>query len=164
MVLMTANRITVLAVLAVLACALLLAGVVISKAQMSGSQQVAASQVTMSDVDNALQKGPVFIEFETKECGYCKQQHPISQELADEYRGKVTFFFVDAQEDRDLAKVFQVTGVPQMDIIASKSNGKYTYINSNAVASDSIGSSKIEGLTQKDTLKPALDAAVRTRG
>lgn len=161
---MTANRITVLAVLAVLACALLLAGIAISKAQVSDSQQMAASQVTMSDVDNALQKGPVFIEFETKECGYCKQQHPISQQLADEYTGKVTFFFVDAQDNRDLAKAFQVTGVPQMDIIASKSDGKYTYVNSDAATSDSIGSSKIVGLTQKDTLKPALDAAVRTRG
>ncbi len=76
----------------------------------------------------------------------------------------MTFFFVDAQENRDLAKAFQVTGVPQMDIIASKSGGKYTYVNSDAVTSDSIGSSKIVGLTQKDTLKPALDAAVRTRG
>ncbi len=85
---MTANRITVLAVLAVLACALLLAGIAISKAQISDSQQMAASQVTMSDVDNALQKGPVFIEFETKECGYCKQQHPSPSSSPMNIRGR----------------------------------------------------------------------------
>lgn len=161
---MTANRIIVLTVLAVMACAMLTTGVAISHAQMAAPQQTTSSMVTMADVDNALAKGPVFLEFETKECGYCKQQHPISQQLADEYAGKVTFFFVDAAEDRDLAKSFQVSGVPQMNIIASKSDGKYTYITKDASTTTSIGSSKIVGLTQKDTLKPALDAAVRTRG
>ncbi len=161
---MTANRIIVLAVLAVMACAVLTTGVAISQAQMAAPQQTTSAKVTMADVDNALAKGPVFLEFETKECGYCKQQHPISQQLADEYAGKITFFFVDAAENRDLAKAFQVTGVPQMDIIASKSGSQYTYITRDSSTSNSIGSSKIVGLTQKDTLKPALDAAVRTRG
>lgn len=161
---MTANRMTVLAVLAVLACALLLAGIAVSHAQTSAPQQTALSKVTMTDVDNALVKGPVFVEFETKECGYCKQQRPISEQLAGDYAGKVTFLFVDASENRDLAKSFQVSGVPQIDIIASKSDGKYTYINKDGATSNSIGNSRIVGLTQKDTLKSALDAAVRTRG
>ncbi len=161
---MTANRIIVLAVLAVTACAMLTTGVAISHAQMAAPQQTTPAKVTMADVDNALAKGPVFLEFETKECGYCKQQHPISLQLADAYAGKVTFFFVDAAENRDLAKSFQVTGVPQINIIASKSGSQYTYITKDGSTSNSISSSKIVGLTQSDTLKTALDAAVRTRG
>jgi thioredoxin 1 len=156
---MKAQRIIVLAVLALISCSAILAGTVIQAQQ--APQSVAQATVTMADVDNALAKGPVFLEFETSSCHYCKEQHPISQKLADQYAGKVTFFFVDANENRDLAHAFQVTSVPQMDIIAGKSNGKYTYIDSNAAPSDSIGSSKILGLTQSDVLSKALDAAIQ---
>jgi thioredoxin 1 len=164
---MMAKRLTVLAMLAFIACAALLAGVVCNaetQGQSAVQQPVTYAKVTASDIDSALAKGPVFLEFETKECGYCKQQRPISQQLESEYAGKVTFFFVDAAENRDLARAFQVTGVPQMDVIASKSDGKYTYIDKNGAPSDSIGASRFIGLTQKDALKTALDAAIRTRG
>jgi len=156
---MKAQRITVIAVLALIACAAILAGTVVKAQQVP--QPVTRATVTMADVDNALAKGPVFLEFETASCLYCQQQHPISQKLADQYAGKVTFFFVDANENRDLAHAFQVTSVPQMDIIAGKTNGKYTYIDGNAAPSDSIGSSKILGLTESDVLSKALDAAVQ---
>lgn len=164
---MTAKRLTVLALLALIACAALLSGVACKNAANSQGaiqQPVASAKITMGDVDSALAKGPVFLEFETAECGYCKQQHPISKQLESDYAGKVTFFFVDANENRDLARTFQLTGVPQMDVIASKSDGKYAYIDKNGATSDSIGASRFMGLTQKDTLKTALDAAVRARG
>lgn len=153
---MTANRITVLAVLAFVACIMLLSNVV-----CAAQQPVAQAKMSMSDIDNALTQGPVFLEFETKECGYCKQQHPISQQLQSDYAGKVTFFFIDATENRDMAKAFQVTGVPQIDIIASKSDSKYTYVDKNGKPTDNVGSSRIIGLTQRDALKTALDAAVQ---
>jgi thioredoxin 1 len=156
--LMTANRFTVVAILAFIACAAVLTGTLCKAQQMQP-----VSKVTMGDIDNALTKGPVFVEFETKECSYCKQQKPISQGLESEYAGKATFFFVDAAENRDLAKAFQVTGVPQMNVIASKSNGKYTYIDQKGAPSDSIAASRFIGLTQKDQLKTALDAAIKNR-
>ena len=162
-----AKRLTVLAMLALMACAALLAGVAYNNAaqgQGAVQQPVTYAKITMGDIDSALAKGPVFLEFETKECGYCKQQRPISQQLENEYAGKVTFFFVDAMEDRDLARVFQVTGVPQIDVIASMSDGKYTYIDKNGAPSDSIGASRFVGLTQKGALKKALDAAIHVRG
>jgi thiol-disulfide isomerase/thioredoxin len=157
---MTANRITVVAILAFIACAAVLTGTLCKAQQM---QPVAQQKVTMGDIDNALTKGPVFVEFETKECSYCKQQKPISQGLESEYAEKATFFFVDAAENRDLAKSFQVTGVPQMNVIASKSDGKYTYIDQKGAPSDSIAASRFIGLTQKDPLKAALDAAIKNR-
>ncbi len=156
---MTAKKLAILSVLAILACAAMLAG----PASMAQPRSGATATVTMSDVDSALAKGPVFLEFETAECSYCKQQHPISQQLQGDYAGKVTFFFVDANENRDLAKAFQVTGVPQMDVIATKADGKYTYVDKNGATSDSIGGSRIMGLTQKDTLKKALDAALNVK-
>ncbi len=162
---MMAKRLTVLAVLAVLSCSVLLPAVVYSAGTQTAVQQpVTYSKISMGDIDSALAKGPVFIEFETKECGYCKQQRPISQQLETDYAGKVTFFFVDANENRDLARTFQVTGVPQINVIASKSGDKYTYIDKNGAPSDSIGASRFIGLTQKDALKTAIDSAMRTRG
>ena len=161
---MTANKtLTALIVLAVFT-ALLAAGIALPHgAAQPAIAQGTAQQYTMADIDNALAGGPVFIEFETRECSYCKQQRPVSQALADEYRGKVTFIFVDASRDRALAKQFQVSGVPQMDVILDKSAG-YTYVDKDGKASDSIGASRFLGLTDKDTLKTALDAAVHMRG
>ncbi|HTX43174.1 MAG TPA: thioredoxin family protein [Methanocella sp.] len=164
---MMAKRLTVLALLAFIACAALLTAVACYNAAQALEaipQPVTSAKVTAGDIDGALAKGPVFVEFETAECGYCKQQRPISQQLEGEYAGKVTFFFVDANENRDLARAYQVTGVPQIDVIASKSDGKYTYIDKNGAPSDSIGASRFIGLTQKDALKTALDAAIRAKG
>ncbi len=158
---MTANRIYIMAIVALIACSAVLSGTHCLAQQMQ--QPVTQAKVSMSDIDSALAKGPVFIEFETEACHYCKEQKPISQGLASDYAGKVTFFFVDAMESRDLAKAFQVSGVPQMDVIASKSDGKYTYIDRNGAVSDSIAASRFVGLTQKEGLKPALDAALQKR-
>jgi thioredoxin 1 len=171
---MTANRVlTALVVSAVLA-ALLSAGIMlmhgapapaVAQGTTADMQQTAATQrYTMADIDSALASGPVFLEFETKECGYCKQQRPISEALASDYQGKVTFIFVDATENRELAKAFQVSGVPQMDLILEKSADGYTYVDKDGKTSGSIGASRFLGLTQKDTLTAALDAAVRMRG
>ncbi len=163
---MTANKVTTaLVVLAVLA-ALLTTGFAMSR---SAPMPVAAAQgtvqqYTMTDIDNALAKGPVFIEFETKECGYCKQQRPISEALANECGGKVTFFFIDANENRALARQFQVSGVPQMNVLLSKTPTGYTYVDKDGKTSDSITASRFQGLTDKDTLRATLDAAVRLRG
>ncbi len=172
---MTANRVlTALVVSAVLA-ALLSAGIAltlgapapaVAQGTTAATQQTTAvtQRYTMADVDSALANGPVFLEFETKECGYCKQQRPISKALAGEYQGKVTFLFVDANENRDLARAFQVSGVPQMDVILDKTSSGHTYVDKDGKTSDSVGASRFLGLTQRDTLKTALDAAVRLRG
>lgn len=163
MSMMTANRISIMAIVAIIACAAVLSGTLCYAQQQQMQQPVTQAKVSMSDIDSALAKGPVFVEFETASCHFCKEQRPISEGLASDYSGKITFFFVDAMENRDLAKTFQVTGVPQMDIIASKSGGKYTYIDRSGATSDSISASRFVGLTQKGDLKTALDAALQKR-
>ena len=158
---MKANRILIMAVMAFTVCAAVMCGTLCHAQQMQ--QPVAQSRVTTSDIDSALAKGPVFVEFETAGCHYCQQQKPISQGLASDYSGKVTFFFVDANENRDLARSFDVTGVPQMDVIVSGYNGKYTYIDTKGATSDSVTASRFMGLTQASDLKVALDAALKYR-
>jgi thiol-disulfide isomerase/thioredoxin len=164
---MTANRRTTVLIVSAVVFTMLLGG--IAFAQQSAPAQTmetaaAAGTVTMADIDNALASGPVFVEFESQECTYCKQQRPISEALASDYTGKVTFFFVDVAQSRDLARSFQVSGVPQINVIAQKSGEQYTYVTKDGTASNSIAGSKFLGLTQKDALKTAIDAGVRMRG
>lgn len=155
---MTAIKLTVLTALTILGM-VLMAGVV-SAQDVSQAQ----SRITMDDIDSALQKGPVFLEFETKECSYCRQQKPITESLESEYSGNVTFFYIDAAENRDIARKFQVSGVPQMNVIVSKTDGGYTYAGRDGRTSENLGETKFVGLTQGDVLKSALDAAVQMRG
>jgi thioredoxin len=162
---MTANKVTTALVVLAVLTALLAAGYALAHgATMPATAQGTVQQYTMADIDNALAKGPVFVEFETKECSYCKQQRPISEALANDYSGKVTFLFIDAAENRALAKQFQVSGVPQMDILLSKTASGYTYVDRDGKTSDSIAASRFQGLTDRDTLRTTLDAAVHMRG
>jgi thiol-disulfide isomerase/thioredoxin len=155
---------TALVVLAVFTAALVAGFALVHSAWAPATAQGTMQQYTMADVDNALANGPVFLEFQTKECSYCKQQQPISEALANDYSGKVTFFFIDATDDRALAKQFQVSGVPQMDVLLKKTANGYTYVDRNGNPSDSLTASRFQGLTDRDTLKTTLDAAVRLRG
>jgi thioredoxin 1 len=162
---MTANKVTTaLVVLAVLTALLAAGGALVHSATMPAAAQGTVQQYTTADIDNALAKGPVFIEFETRECSYCKQQRPISEALANDYNGKVTFFFVDANDNRALARQFQVSGVPQMDILLDKTATGYTYVDRDGKTSDSVAASRFQGLTDSNNLRTALDAAVRLRG
>ena len=161
---MTANKATTALVVLAVFSALLAAGAVVHSVAMPVAAQETVQQYTTADIDNALAKGPVFIEFETRECSYCKQQRPISEGLANEYTGKVTFFFVDASENRALARQFQVTGVPQINVLLDKTSTGYKYVGGDGKASDSLTASRFQGFTDGSTLRTALDAAVQLRG
>ncbi|HMK47710.1 MAG TPA: thioredoxin domain-containing protein [Methanocella sp.] len=167
---MTAIRvISVLAVLAIVV-AMFACGIVVAQnaaPMMNPPVSMTAGtpgKVTMADVDSALASGPVLVEFESQECTYCKQQKPISEALIKDYGGKVTMIPVDVAQSRDLANMFQVRGVPQMDVIVKKSGDKYTYVGKDGATSDSIAGSRFIGLTQSNDLKTAIDAALRMRG
>jgi thiol-disulfide isomerase/thioredoxin len=120
--------------------------------------------VSMGDVDKALESGPVVLEFETQECGYCKQQRPITEELQKEYAGKATFMFIDASRDRDLSNKFTVRGVPQINVIAKKADDKYVFAGEGGKLSENMADVKFIGLTEKGKLQEALSAAISSRG
>lgn len=161
---MTANKLLTVLIVSAVFTAAMIAGFAGAQSPAMPATTTAAEKVTMADIDKALATGPVFVEFETPECSYCKQQRPISEALAEEYAGNVTFLFVDSTENRDMAKAFQVSGVPQINVIARKSDGKYSYVRKDGTTSDNVAGSRFVGLTQAEMLKTALDAAVRLRG
>ena len=57
-------------------------------------------------------KRPAIIDFYTVWCGPCKRVAPIMEELSEKYAGKVDFYKIDAEKQRDLARIFGVNSYP----------------------------------------------------
>jgi len=67
-------------------------------------------------------KKPCVIDFYTTWCGPCKRLAPIMEELAEKYKGKVLFYKVDTEKERELAYFFQISSIPQVLYIPMKGN------------------------------------------
>ncbi|MCQ2342825.1 MAG: thioredoxin domain-containing protein [Paludibacteraceae bacterium] len=59
-------------------------------------------------------KKPCVIDFYTTWCGPCKRLAPIMEELSETYKGKVTFYKADTEQERELAYIFNITSIPQV--------------------------------------------------
>lgn len=57
---------------------------------------------------------PVVIDFYTVWCGPCKRLAPIMEELSHQYKGQVTFYKADTEQERELAAVFRISSIPQV--------------------------------------------------
>ncbi len=57
---------------------------------------------------------PALVDFGAPWCGPCKMLEPILDELAADYSGQVAFFYVDVDQNPDLAMQFGVMGVPTL--------------------------------------------------
>lgn len=60
---------------------------------------------------------PAVIDFNATWCGPCRQFKPVFDKVAEEYKGKITFYSVDVDSCPDLAKQFNVTAIPQITMI-----------------------------------------------
>jgi thiol-disulfide isomerase/thioredoxin len=117
----------------------------------------------MAEIDAALQKGPVFVEFGNGLCSWCQLEKAVVRNLSINYTG-VTFVDVDTDVNGTLAQDFYVEGVPQMDIIVKKNgDGSYTYIDSYGNATTDRYGSRLIGYLDYSELKLLLDAAVNAR-
>lgn len=59
-------------------------------------------------------KKPCIIDFYTTWCGPCKRLAPIMEELSEQYNGKIDFYKVDTEQERELAYFFQISSIPQV--------------------------------------------------
>lgn len=85
---------------------------------------------------------PAIIDFYADWCGPCKIAGPILEEIGNEYAGKIQVFKINTDQERELAQVFGITGIPAFLYIPA--NGK-------PVMMSGIGRSK------EDTKKMFID-------
>jgi thioredoxin len=65
---------------------------------------------------------PCVVDFYADWCRPCKMVAPIMDDLADYYRGKVIFYKVNTDNEKELASVFQINSIPA--ILFSPKDGK----------------------------------------
>lgn len=55
---------------------------------------------------------PAIIDFYADWCGPCKIASPILEEIGSEYAGKILVYKINTDQERELAQVFGITGIP----------------------------------------------------
>jgi len=63
---------------------------------------------------------PAIIDFYADWCGPCKIASPILDEIGVEYSGKIQVFKINTDQERELAQVFGITGIPAFLYIPAK--------------------------------------------
>jgi thioredoxin 1 len=78
---------------------------------------------------------PAIVDFYADWCGPCRIASPILDQIGVEYSGKILIYKVNTDEERELAQVFGITGIPAFLYIPA--SGKPTMMSG-------IGQSKEE--------------------
>lgn len=55
---------------------------------------------------------PCIVDFYADWCGPCRKASPILEELALQYKGKIVVYKVNTDEERELARAFNIQGIP----------------------------------------------------
>ncbi len=57
---------------------------------------------------------PCVIDFYATWCGPCRRLAPIMEELSEQYCGKVLFYKVDTDKEKELAYFFRINSIPML--------------------------------------------------
>lgn len=70
--------------------------------------------ITDADFDSEVLKSPlpVLVDFYAPWCGPCKIMHPVMEELAKDYEGKVKIVKMNVDEQSQTAGMFNVMSIP----------------------------------------------------
>ena len=63
---------------------------------------------------------PAIVDFYADWCGPCKIASPILDEIGIEYAGKILVYKINTDQERELAQVFGITGIPAFLYIPAK--------------------------------------------
>ncbi|HYF04077.1 MAG TPA: thioredoxin [Patescibacteria group bacterium] len=78
---------------------------------------------------------PVFVDFWAAWCGPCKMIAPAVEQLAKEFKGKLTVVKVNVDEKPHLARQYGVQGIPALMIFK---DGKIAWRSAGALSYDAL--------------------------
>lgn len=67
---------------------------------------------------------PCIIDFYADWCGPCKKIAPVLKELAEQYKGKITIYKVNVDNEKELASTFGIRSLPTLLFVPMKGKPK----------------------------------------
>jgi len=136
----------------------------VTKDVNNSSNKVELVEVTsLSQIEEALNKGPVVLKLGSKGCIPCREQEEVISELLPIYHDSASIMLIDVKEYPDFATTFGVSVIPDTCIIVGKEDGKYIYMRQDGSKSSDRGNARFLGVTEKGTLSETLEKAIALR-
>jgi thioredoxin 1 len=129
----------------------------------SGNKAELIEVTNLSQIDEALNKGPVVLKLGSKECIPCKEQEQILSELVPSYGNSASMMLIDVNEYPEFAETFNVVSIPDTSVIVDTEDGKYIYMRPDGSKSFERTSARFIGVIDKETLSETLDKAIKSR-
>lgn len=87
-----------------------------------GNTQGLVLEVTGKNIDEVVKNNPsLVVDCWAPWCGPCRMMGPVIDELAADYKGKITFGKLNTDENQDVAAKYQIQAIPTLLIFK---NGK----------------------------------------
>lgn len=119
------------------------AGLAVTKPE--GMSDEKAQGLSMDDFNKLLDTElPLLVDFHTKWCAPCRKMAPVIDKLQKEFEGRATVLRVDADNSKDVAKEYQIKGVPVFILFE---NGKEVWRNM--------------GLMEEEVLRKVINDAIK---
>lgn len=78
--------------------------------------------MTLFNMETGQIAHPSVIDFNATWCVPCRQLAPILEELAAEYKGRVNFYSIDIDKNKELAKALEIQSIPYVLFFAPGSD------------------------------------------
>ncbi len=102
-----------------------------------------------ADFRSALSQGkPILVYFYLGTCGECNRQKPVIEAIQAAYGGKVSFVYVDGNNDRGMEDDFNVEIYPAIFLV-ERYRSTYSYTELKGFQTESMLAGKLENLLKK---------------